>query len=112
MYKSSLGLIFFLLLSKSLLGGVYEKNCLACHKRLPVGIDKFFYHYLLVHSSQGEVKKALKEYLKNPQKEKSLVADGLLRRFGIKKPTKLNEKQLNEALDTYWEKYNLIGKLE
>ncbi len=93
-------------------GGVYEKNCLKCHKKLEVGIDKFFYRYLLVYSSKQKLKKALKEYLKRPTKQKSLLADGLIRRFGVKKPSKLSEKKLQKAIDEYWEKYNLKGKLK
>ncbi len=91
---------------------IYEKNCVRCHKRLQVGIDKFFYRYLLTYSSEKEVKKALKEYLKKPTKKKSLLADGLIRRFGVKRPTKLKDKKLDEAIKIYWEKYKLIGKLK
>lgn len=110
MYKNYVGIVL-LFLHVNIYGGVYEKNCLACHQKLQVGIDKFFYRYLLTYSSEKKVKEALKEYLKHPKKEKSLLADGLILRFGVKKPTKLSEKELNSALDTYWQKYNLIGKL-
>jgi hypothetical protein len=35
---------------------IYEKNCVKCHKKLPVSIDKFFYRYLLKYSSESNVK--------------------------------------------------------
>lgn len=111
MYKSYVG-IALLLLHVNGYGEIYEKNCLACHKKLQVGIDKFFYRYLLTHSSKKEVQKALKTYLKNPKKENSLLADGLILRFGVKKPTNLSDEELDYALERYWETYNLIGKLK
>ncbi len=107
--RKSLLIILFASLA---LGGAYENNCLKCHKRMQVGIDKFFYRYLLTYSSEKETKKALKEYLVKPTKEKSLLADGLIRRFGVKRPSRLSEKKLDLAIDAYWKKYNLIGKLK
>lgn len=105
-------LVIAIFLHVNAFGGAYEKNCVRCHRKLQVGIDKFFYRYLLVYSSKDETKKALKAYLKRPKKSNSLIADGLIRRFGVKKPTSLSDKRLDEAIDKYWEKYNLIGKLK
>lgn len=90
---------------------IYEKNCIPCHEDLDVGIDKFFYRYVLVFSSEVSVKAALEDYLRNPMAEKSLLPDGLIEKYGIKEPTSLNELELKEAIDTYWERYTFIGKL-
>ncbi len=92
--------------------GVYEQNCVKCHKKLEVGIDKFFYRYLLVYSSEKDLKKALENYLLHPSKQTSLFSEDLVLRFGIKKKTKLSKKELKKALDAYWEKYKLFGKLK
>lgn len=110
MHKSYVALILFCL-HVNMFANIYEQNCQTCHQKLQVGIDKFFYRYLLTHSSEERVKKALKTYLKQPKKENSLLADGLILRFGIKQPTKLDDAKLDKALEIYWEKYNLIGKL-
>ena len=40
------------------------------------------------------------------------MPEAFIKRFGIKKPTKLTTKELEEALDTYWEKYKVFGKLK
>ncbi|WP_067172875.1 hypothetical protein [Sulfurospirillum sp. UCH001] len=92
--------------------GVYEKNCIPCHEDMAVKIDKFFYRYLLKYSSEVEVKNAMKSYLKNPKAENSILVDGLINRFGVKKKTTLNDEQLQEALDTYWEQYQVFDKLK
>jgi len=44
-------LLIFLFASSCLSANVYETNCVACHKKIPVSIDKYFYRYLLTYSS-------------------------------------------------------------
>ncbi|MGA1931337.1 hypothetical protein ACH5BF_01245 [Arcobacter sp. YIC-464] len=98
------------LLSKEL--NIYEQNCVKCHKKIPVSIDKYFYRYLLKYSSQREVKSAMSSYLRNPSFDKTIMPEAFIKRFGVKKPTKLTSKQLEEALNIYWEKYKVFGKLK
>lgn len=91
---------------------IYEQNCLACHKDMAVKIDKFFYRYLLKYSSENEVKHAMMEYLKNPNLKDTILVDGLINRFGLKKKTTLNDEELAEAIDIYWKTYNVFEKLK
>lgn len=91
---------------------VYTQNCLPCHKDMAVKIDKFFYRYLLKYSSEAEVKRAMIHYLQHPKAETSILTDGLINRFGVKKKTSLNEEELKEAIDTYWETYKVFDKLK
>lgn len=91
---------------------IYESNCIKCHKKLPVTIDKYFYRYLLKYSSEKNVKNAMFEYLKKPSQEMTIMPEAFIKRFGIKKKTKLSDDKLNEALDLYWEKYKVFGKLK
>ena len=92
---------------------LFEQNCVACHKDMAVKIDKFFYRYLLKYSSEADVKKAMIGYLKNPKMETSILNnDGLIQRFGVKKKTTLNDEELKEAVDQYWEKYKIFNKLK
>ena len=93
-------------------GDVYKENCLACHEKLPVSIDKYFYKYLLIYSSEADMKHAIINYLKVPVKETTVMSDSFIRRFGVKETTLLNEEQLREAVDAYWEKYKIFGKLK
>ena len=104
-------ILAFLIVSSSC-GNIYETNCVACHKKLPVEIDKFFYRYLLKYSSERQVKKFLVEYLQNPSKQRSVMPESFIARFGIKKETALSEKELKEAVDIYWGKYKVFGKLK
>lgn len=110
-------LILIMILSISFLQAakkrtVYEKNCIKCHRKLPVSIDKYFYRYLLKYSSEVNVKKSMFVYLKKPKKDMTIMPEAFIKRFGIKKKSKLSDKKLNEALDIYWEKYKVFGKLK
>ena len=91
---------------------IYELNCIQCHSKLPVSIDKYFYRYLLKYSSEKDVKKAMFDYLKNPTKEKTIMAESFITRFGIKKKSNLSDDKLLEALDTYWDKYKVFDRLK
>ena len=93
-------------------GDVYENNCVKCHDKLPVTIDKYFYRYLLKYSSEKNVKEAMFNYLKEPSVKTTIMPEAFIKRFGVKKPTKLDNKKLKEALDIYWEKYKVFGKLK
>ena len=106
----SLG-IFFLFTSQAQ-GSVYTQNCIACHQEIPVSIYKYFYRYLLKYSSEKKVKHAIKHYLQNPSQEKSVMADAFINRFGIKNKSKLNDKDLENAINKYWETFKIFGKLK
>ncbi|AXK48963.1 hypothetical protein CRU87_02625 [Aliarcobacter trophiarum LMG 25534] len=91
---------------------IYEKNCITCHNKIPVTIDKYFYRYLLEYSNEEDVKNAMFDFLKNPTKEGSLMSESIIKRFGLKRKTRLSDDELKEALDIYWREYNLFDKLK
>ncbi len=104
--------VLIVFLHLSLMAGVYSENCVECHKKMPVKIDKFFYRYLLKYSSEENLKSALISYLKNPTKEKTILQEGLLNRFGVKEKTTLTTIELEKAVDEYWDIYKVFGKLK
>ena len=91
---------------------VYQKQCISCHQELPVSIDKYFYRYLLKYSSETKVKAAITKYLQNPSRDKTVMADAFINRFGLKKKTKLYQEELEMAIHEYWETYKIFGKLK
>jgi hypothetical protein len=110
MVKKIVFLVF--ILASFLCGNIYEKNCVACHKTLPVSIDKYFYRYLLKYSSESSVNEAMAKYLRNPSKDTTIMPEAFISRFGIKKPTLLSDDELQKALEEYWEVYKVFGKLK
>jgi len=101
----------FVFIVVSLNASSFERNCAFCHKSFPVEIDKFLYRYILKYSSEEKVKVALIDYLKNPTKEKSVMPEPFILRFGIKKPSDLNGSELSNAIDDYWLMYKIEGTL-
>jgi len=104
-------IFFILLLVSALEANRFEANCASCHKLFPVEIDKFLYRYILKYSSEESVKVALAEYLSNPTREKSVMPEPFILRFGIKKPSDLNGTELQNAIDDYWLMYKIEGTL-
>ncbi len=109
-----MGKIVFLalLLAAQLAANPYYENCIPCHKNLPVDLDKLFYNYLLKYSSEERVKGALRDYLQSPKESKSVMSEPFLKRFGVKAKTTLSDKELEQAIDVYWELFKVFGKLE
>jgi hypothetical protein len=68
--------------------------------------------YLKVYSGEITFKASLKGYLQNPDKKLSVMSDLFIERFGIKEKTTLNEKELEEAINIYWDLYNVRNKLK
>jgi len=89
----------------------FERNCVACHQELPATLQEMFKHYLLVYSSENNVKAGIKHYLKYPSKDISVMSDLFIDTYGVKAKSTLSQKELDEAIDIYWEKYKVFNKL-
>lgn len=90
----------------------YEKNCVACHAKLPMSLQRMFMNYISVYSGEKNTKVALKYFLKFPRKDTSVMSELFLQNFSIKNPTKMSDSELDKAIDIYWDKYKVIGKLK
>ena len=91
---------------------IYERNCVTCHKYQPVSLENAFMDYLKTYSGEFSVKVSIKEFLKNPQNETSVMNNIFLDRFSVKNKTDLNDTALEEAIDIYWDIYNVRNKLK
>lgn len=103
--------LFLMLLFCAEAASEFEKNCLSCHG------DDFKFNiimkkYTLKYSSEAKIKKAMFEYLKEPSFERSILPLEYIKKFGIKQKSSLDDDNLKEMLDVYYEKYNLSSKLE
>lgn len=106
--KINLILIFFFI---QLDANLYEDNCIKCHVKLPVSIDKYFYRYLLKYSSEKDTKDAMIKYLQNPTKKTTVMPESFINRFGIKEKSSLNKNILKEVVDIYWDTYDVSKRL-
>lgn len=90
----------------------YEKNCIPCHQNLPMTLQKMFMSYLTVYGGEKNTKVALKYFMRHPRKDTSVMSELFLENFTVKKPLEMDDKELDEAIEIYWEKYKVIGKLK
>jgi len=105
--------MLFLILTSGLFSqDVYERNCVGCHKDLPTTLQQMFKEYLQMYSGEENVKAGLKHYLHYPSKSISVMSELFIDSYGIKKKSRLNKKELDEAIDIYWDKFKVFGKLK
>ena len=111
MIKTVIILTFF---SLSQLWGqnVYERTCVECHKVLPTTLQQMFKEYLQTYSGEENVKAGLKHYLHYPSKSISVMSELFIDTYGIKNKSSLNKKELDEAIDIYWDKFKVFDKLK
>jgi hypothetical protein len=107
-------IILFLLLSFTLeaRSNAYEFNCIPCHRFQPASLEKMFMTYLKTYSGELSLKGSLKEFLKKPNEQNSLMGELFIERFSVKDKSRLTNEELDEAIDTYWELYNVRNKLK
>jgi len=106
-------LVVFLVLTLELFSDdIYTRNCIECHKYLPTTLQQMFKEYLQTYSGEENVKAGLKHYLKYPSKSISVMSKLFIDSYGIKKRSHLNNKELDDAIKIYWEKFKVFGKLK
>jgi len=119
MIKKVFLLLFFslLLFSKEIkqekiqIETVFEKKCVPCHEYLPSSLERMFMSYLKVYSGEVTFKESLKSFLRKPDENSSTMSNLFLSRFGVKSKSTLSEKELDRAVDIYWDMYNVRNKL-
>jgi len=91
---------------------IYERQCMPCHQNLPTSLQQMFKEYLLVYSGEQNVKAGIKHYLKYPNRSISVMSTLFLDTFGVKRRSTLSPKELDEAVNIYWEKFKVFNKLK
>ena len=104
-------LLSILLLTQINAQNVFERHCVTCHQALPISLQGMFKHYLLVYSGENNVKAGIVHYLQYPSSDISVMSKLFIDTYGIKHKTLLSPKELKQAVDIYWEKYKVFGKL-
>jgi len=88
----------------------FEKNCVECHFAKQQ-LEIFISRYTIKYSSETRIKDAIYNYLKNPTQKSSVMPQGFLNRFGIKKPSQLSDSELKNSIDEYYRKYNFKDRI-
>lgn len=105
-------ILITLLSSWSYSTDAFERNCVECHKQLPATLQRMFFNYLLVYSGEKNTKAGLFYYMRYPYKDISVMSELFIQTIGIKKPLNISNRELREAIDIYWEKYRVVGRVK
>ena len=90
---------------------LFDRECVACHVREQVSLRKAFMNALLVYSGEQNMKAGLKYFFRHPRRDSSVMSEAFLREHPIKQPLTLDDATLDRALDIYWRRYTVQGKL-
>ena len=90
----------------------FDKHCVSCHSRLSSSMQKIMMYSLLTYSGEKNVKMGLDHYMKHPSRDISVMPQQFLNEYGVKKHSKISQKELNEAINTFWDRYKVIGRLK
>ena len=89
----------------------FDRVCVGCHARKKISLRKTFMNALLVYSGRENMKAGLKYFLRHPRRDSSVMGEAFLNAHGLAKPLSIDDKTLDEALDIYWNRYTVQGKL-
>lgn len=104
--------LYFIFALEAFAKDVYERSCMVCHQELTPSLEKIFMNYLLIYGGEKNMKAGLKHYLKYPIKEISVMDDESIKKHGIKQSSTLRDEVLEEAIEIYWDKFKIFGKLK
>jgi hypothetical protein len=84
-----------------------QKNCLNCHKQQQIPNELIYRRYLVKYSTHKAIKQSLLEYLKNPQKENSIMPNPFFLKFPQKEAMDLNETELGGHIDEFLDHFDI-----
>jgi cytochrome c551/c552 len=90
---------------------ILQKNCLSCHQKQQIPTHLIYKRYLLKYSTDERMKKAIYEYLKNPDKEHSIMPSAFFLKFPMKQSLHLSDFELEQSIEAFLRKYNVKKKL-
>lgn len=88
-----------------------QSNCLNCHTQDQIPNDLIFRRYLMKYSTKGAMSQAILKYLKDPQKETSIMPPPFFSKFPMKVSLDLNDATLEKNIRTFMETFSVKKKL-
>ena len=109
-------LVIFMLFSSMVLTAKTEnkelkKNCIKCHIEQKIPSELIYRRYLRKYSTHRAIKKTLFAYLKNPNRENSIMPKQFFLKFPEKEILDLNETALKENIDAYLDYFDVKRQL-
>jgi len=87
-----------------------QVTCLDCHLKEQIPDDLIYRRYLMEYSTPTNMKVAIKTYLKNPQKENSIMPPPFFLKFPMKEALQLEDNKLEKNIDAFLQHYDIKKK--
>ena len=89
-----------------------QESCLACHAQKQIPDALIYRRYLMTYSNNLKMKKAIREYLKNPKVEHSIMPSQFFLKFPMKSPLgKEDEANLTKNIDAFLDYFDVRKQL-
>jgi len=84
-----------------------DDTCLACHAQQQIPNSLIYKRYLMQYSTDTRMEEAIFNYLKNPNKETSIMPPQFFLKFPMKEKLPLDDETLHINIQNYLKKFNL-----
>ncbi len=88
-----------------------QQECLQCHQKQQIPNEMVYRRYLSIYSTHARIKEAMVTYLKNPQKEHSIMPSQFFLKFPMKEKQNIDEERLIKDVELYLDMFDIKKKL-
>lgn len=88
-----------------------QSKCLGCHMQEQIPSELIYRRYLMTYSTQEEMQNAIFNYLKDPQKENSIMPPPFFFKFPMKEALDLDDVTLRENIRAFLDHYDVKKRL-
>ena len=88
-----------------------DATCLSCHAQQQIPNRLIYKRYLMQYSTDNRMEEAIFSYLKNPNKETSIMPPQFFLKFPMKEALVLDKKVLEENIQMFFETFDVKKKL-
>ena len=88
-----------------------EQNCLSCHQAQQIPSSLIYRRYLMKYSTDRRMQEAIFRYLKNPNKDHSIMPPQFFLKFPMKESLSLEDEVLRREIKSYLEQFDVKKKL-
>ncbi|MEA3491863.1 MAG: hypothetical protein U9R27_08195 [Campylobacterota bacterium] len=89
----------------------FESECLSCHQSQSIPSERIYRRYLHKYSSKESIRRAMFSYIKNPDRENSIMPSQFFVKFPLKEPIDITDKILKRRIDDYIRYYDVNKRL-
>ncbi len=88
-----------------------DQNCLSCHQNHQIPDEMIYKRYLVKYSTDKRMQDAIYNYLKEPNKDHSIMPKLFFTKFPMKPKIDLKDDILKSSIMKYIEKYDIKKRL-